>query len=125
MSENRKLFWLVLITSLVLATALFAACSADIPDAVTTTEPANTDSATAADDAVKINEQDVEAASDIAEFFDEAIGSSATSSDNTEALPADTEVDAKGIPVGFTENGNPYRGNHNAPVIIEEFSDFQ
>ncbi|WP_420642974.1 DsbA family protein [Candidatus Leptofilum sp.] len=35
------------------------------------------------------------------------------------------EYDADGIEVGFTEEGRPYRGNPNAPVIIEEFSDFQ
>ncbi len=33
--------------------------------------------------------------------------------------------DANGIEVGFTEDGRPYRGDPNAPVVIEEFSDFQ
>ncbi len=39
----------------------------------------------------------------------------------------DTEktFDADGIEVGFTEGGQPYRGNPDAPVKIEEFSDFQ
>ncbi|MCA9918353.1 MAG: thioredoxin domain-containing protein [Anaerolineales bacterium] len=35
------------------------------------------------------------------------------------------DLDASGIEVGFTNEGRPYRGNPNAPVIIEEFSDFQ
>lgn len=35
------------------------------------------------------------------------------------------EVDANGIPVGFTEEGRPYRGNPDAPVVIEEYSDYQ
>ncbi len=34
-------------------------------------------------------------------------------------------VDARGIEVGFTEDGRPYRGDPAAPVLIEEFSDFQ
>ncbi|VAW43577.1 Periplasmic thiol:disulfide interchange protein DsbA, partial [hydrothermal vent metagenome] len=35
------------------------------------------------------------------------------------------EYDADGIEVGFTEDGRAYRGNPNAPIVIEEFSDFQ
>lgn len=38
---------------------------------------------------------------------------------------AGVEVDAQGIEVGFTEDGRPYRGNPDAPVVMEEFSDFQ
>ena len=37
----------------------------------------------------------------------------------------ETAYDANGIEVGFTEDGHPYRGNRNAPVILEEFSDYQ
>ncbi|MEZ4516708.1 MAG: thioredoxin domain-containing protein [Chloroflexota bacterium] len=36
-----------------------------------------------------------------------------------------TEVDALGIEVGFTEDGQPYRGSLDAPVVMDEFSDFQ
>jgi protein-disulfide isomerase len=35
------------------------------------------------------------------------------------------EVDANGVPVGFTEDGRPYRGQLDAPVVMEAFSDFQ
>ncbi len=37
----------------------------------------------------------------------------------------ETEYDANGIEVGFTEDGRPYRGDRSAPVVLEEFSDFQ
>ena len=30
-----------------------------------------------------------------------------------------------GTPIGMTEDGHPYIGNLNAPVVIEEYSDFQ
>ena len=30
-----------------------------------------------------------------------------------------------GIPMGFTESGHAYIGNLSAPVVIEEFSDYQ
>ena len=30
-----------------------------------------------------------------------------------------------GVPVGFTAEGRPYRGNLDAPILIEEFSDYQ
>ncbi|MCI0394088.1 MAG: DsbA family protein [Chloroflexi bacterium] len=36
-----------------------------------------------------------------------------------------TETDSKGVPVGFTTDGHAYRGNPDAPVVIEEYSDFQ
>ena len=35
------------------------------------------------------------------------------------------EVDARGIPVGFTEEGFAFMGDPAAPVVIDEFSDFQ
>ncbi len=33
--------------------------------------------------------------------------------------------DSYGIPIGFTEDGRPYRGNLDAPIVLEEFSDFE
>lgn len=39
--------------------------------------------------------------------------------------PETAENDATGVPVGFTEEGRPYRGNPDAPIILEEFSDYQ
>ena len=41
------------------------------------------------------------------------------------AAPTATETDANGIPVGFTAEGRPYRGQIDAPVTMEAFSDFQ
>lgn len=35
------------------------------------------------------------------------------------------QTDAQGIPVGFTSDGRPFRGSPDAPVVIEEFSDYQ
>ena len=43
----------------------------------------------------------------------------------SEAADATIELDANGVQVGFTETGLPYRGNPNASVVIEEFSDYQ
>lgn len=41
-------------------------------------------------------------------------------------LPAEsTDVDAGGIPVGYTAEGRPYRGNPDAAIVMEAFSDFQ
>jgi protein-disulfide isomerase len=37
----------------------------------------------------------------------------------------ESTVEHEGIPVGFTAEGRPYRGSPDAPVLIEEFSDFQ
>ncbi len=52
----------------------------------------------------------------------------AVTSDSTPVVTvvAETvEYDADGIEVGFTDEGRPYRGNPDAPVVIEEFSDYQ
>lgn len=35
------------------------------------------------------------------------------------------DKDANGVPVGFTTEGRPFRGDPDAPVVIEEFSDYQ
>lgn len=37
----------------------------------------------------------------------------------------DGEFDSNGIPVGFTDEGRPYRGYPDSPVVMETFSDFQ
>ena len=39
--------------------------------------------------------------------------------------PGSAESDGEGLPVGFTEDGHPYRGDPNAPVVIQEYSDYQ
>lgn len=48
---------------------------------------------------------------------------------NTPAPTATTGRPAVGeggeVPMGFTEDGSPYRGNPNAPVTLVEHSDFQ
>ncbi len=53
------------------------------------------------------------------------IGAPANSEENRSEDDAVTETDKNGIPVGFTEDGRPYKGNPRAPVVIEEFSDYQ
>ena len=120
MFKQPKTGWLAIISSLILAALLFAACNADIPaETVPTTAPVETESDAA------VASEDTKVISDISDIFVEPTGSSATGNSPTDALPADTEIDVNGVPIGFTENGNPYRGNPNAPVVIEEFSDFQ
>ena len=114
MFKQPKTGWLAIISSLILAALLFAACNADIPaETVPTTAPVETES----DGAVA--SEDTKVISDISDIFEE------TGNSTTDAIPADSEIDVNGVPIGFTENGNPYRGNPNAPVVIEEFSDFQ
>jgi protein-disulfide isomerase len=58
----------------------------------------------------------------------------AAASDATAVRPAAPTIapneetattDATGIPVGFTEDGHAYRGQLDAPVVMEEFSDYQ
>src|SRR5262245_41250697 len=46
------------------------------------------------------------------------------------ALPATTPGGAtaqhyEGVPAGYTHSGPPYRGSPDAPVVLEEWSDYQ
>jgi protein-disulfide isomerase len=59
---------------------------------------------------------------------EEASETAVTNSGSTPAVTvaAETvEYDADGIEVGFTDEGRPYRGDPSAPVVMEEFSDYQ
>lgn len=103
MNKQRVITWLGILSSLILAALLLPACTANIP-----VDTASPEASAPAKTATETGINDV---------FGETNGS--------DALPADTEVDDNGVPIGFTENGNPYRGNPNAPVVIEEFSDYQ
>jgi hypothetical protein len=56
----------------------------------------------------------------------------ATTEPTAMPLPLEGEVCTVGspcgpdeVPMGFTEDGAPYRGNPNAPVTLEEHSEFQ
>jgi protein-disulfide isomerase len=51
--------------------------------------------------------------------------SQAAGSAGLEIESSSVEQDTNEIEVGFTVEGRPYRGNPNAPVVIEEFSDYQ
>lgn len=42
-----------------------------------------------------------------------------------QVAPGTVETDVFGIEVGFTVEGRPYRGSPNAPILLEEFSDYQ
>ena len=45
--------------------------------------------------------------------------------EETEPPPATAESDSRGYQEGFTEQGEPFKGDPDAPVVIEEFSSYQ
>lgn len=85
------------------------------------------------------SEEGSSAAEEIAAIDKTLAGANAATADSSDAIsiaeeeessvPAGgssaAEVDANGIEVGFTSDGRPYRGNLEASVVIEEFSDYQ
>jgi protein-disulfide isomerase len=98
-----------IISMAILALLLLAACGPGTPPEAET-QPAQAD-----DGSSEIN--------NLLEESETAVDEQPSS--QPDALPASVETDANGVPVGFTESGNPYRGSLDAPVVIEEFSDFQ
>jgi hypothetical protein len=42
-----------------------------------------------------------------------------------QAAPETPDPDQGQVPMGFTEDGVPYRGDPNAPVTLAEHSEFQ
>ncbi len=58
---------------------------------------------------------------------DQAQAEDADSSTNSaqEAFVDPDQEEYNGVPVGFTEDGYPYRGHLDAPVVMYEFSDYQ
>ncbi len=120
MIKNRKLLWLGFISSLILATLLFASCSTNAPSDVSPIDAPSEETDSQAVDAG----EETEVVDDISEIFSDAPKSGESSQETSNAVPAASEFDGD-VPVGFTESGNPYRGNPNAPVVFEEFSDFQ
>jgi protein-disulfide isomerase len=49
----------------------------------------------------------------------------ASTSSRLSVQPGSSEVNQAGIPVGFTTDGHAYLGDPAAPVVIQEYSDFQ
>ena len=73
-----------------------------------------------------VQEFDNESQESIEENKDLPTESDAEESESTEKFSkAEFEFDENNIQVGFTADGHAYRGDPNAPVVIEEFSDFQ
>ncbi|HZD10950.1 MAG TPA: thioredoxin domain-containing protein [Candidatus Binatia bacterium] len=54
-----------------------------------------------------------------------ALESSETDSPGISVAPGTQEVDANGVAVGFTSDGFPFRGDPRAPIVMEEYSDYQ
>ena len=52
------------------------------------------------------------------------ISAAAAASAQPPAQPPQGSGDYNGIPVGFTPEGYPYRGSPDAPVTVQEFSDY-
>jgi protein-disulfide isomerase len=52
---------------------------------------------------------------------------STPAADPEPAAPTEVSADAsfEGLPVGFTEEGYPYRGNPDAPITVYEYSDYE
>ncbi|MGL4648568.1 MAG: thioredoxin domain-containing protein, partial [Caldilineaceae bacterium] len=55
----------------------------------------------------------------------EAAAADGTSTGEPEIVMAPTDESFNGLPVGFTDEGWPFRGNPSAPVTMYEFSDYQ
>ncbi len=106
----RRRWWLVATLAIVLV--VLAACVAQI-DPTSEQAPAADESAPApATEEAAPDEAAAEGAESVP--ASELIGGAALPSDET----------YKGLPVGFTEEGFPYRGDPDAPIVMVEYSDY-
>lgn len=114
--KNNKVVTHVALVLLAFVTAIvIAACGAAgtiESQTVGTTDSARTEA----------NTETEAAASDPTTASDEENEAGTTSISVDEASSV---IGPDGIEVGFTTEGRPYKGNPNAPVVIEEFSDYQ
>ena len=61
----------------------------------------------------------------VAESEGEGSSSVSTAATGLTVAPGTEELDATGITVGFTSDGLPFRGDPQAPIVMEEYSDYQ
>ncbi len=99
-------------------------------DAATTIEDIFATSATSdevMDTAPIVANEEVEVSHETEGNVETAVTVSATPevTANVESDNQSSAVDEYGIEIGFTDDGHPYRGNLAAPIVLEEFSDFQ
>lgn len=137
MNPVRPVSWrvLVLLAALLVSVLALAACTqpvlpiaapatgAEATEAAATDEAATDEAATG--DAATDEAATGEAATD--EAAEAAADAEATASPAVAAAAAASEVtgDWNGIPVGFTADGFPFRGDPDAPITMVEFSDFE
>jgi protein-disulfide isomerase len=122
----RPTSWRILV---VLGVMLFAATTAAAcAQPILPVAPAETEAGTeasageAAATAAAAEETPVDAAPEAtAEATEEAAAAEATAP----AAPPVASGEWEGMPVGFTAEGYPFRGDPNAPITIYEFSDFE
>ncbi len=103
---NRAGLWIALVA----LWALFAACTTPALPAIDSSAIESSSGA-----------QSEEATPTAAPAGTEAPAQAATGDQAT----ADNQETVDGIPVGFTEEGYPYRGSLDAPITVYEFSDYQ
>ena len=119
--------WLWLAAVLVIALVVVAACMSpavdDTPEVTPEDVPGDTVPAATVESAPP-----AEATATVAAEEEVASEEPATAPDPvaTELLSPAIASDEtyKGLPVGFTEDGMPYRGDPNAPLVMVEYSDF-
>jgi protein-disulfide isomerase len=106
-----------------------AASEAPVVAAETTTQTTATagvtpavDEETAAAEATDAEATETEVAASEADASAAATGPSAA---ELVGAPLPSDGTYKGLPVGFTEQGLPYRGDPDAPIVMIEYSDYQ
>ncbi|HSM59014.1 MAG TPA: thioredoxin domain-containing protein [Candidatus Sulfomarinibacteraceae bacterium] len=113
-------FRLLQASALFLITIIFVAACGPAPeqDGAPTSEtpPAGVDMPSATNEAPESEPSDAPAAGQVAAASDRP---------TIDVEPGSEETDENGVTVGFTTDGYAFRGDPTAPVVLEEFSDYQ
>lgn len=119
-SAPRRRRYIAVFAVIAIVITLLAACVMTVPSEA----PADSESAQTTEEAASDSTEEADTTAEAETAAETEESDSAEALEPVEAWLSGEEEEYRGIPVGFTEEGFPYRGSLDAPVVLYEYSDF-